>query len=167
MPMDKHDPDSRRDIIPISGRKPSDPLAGGGNVDPRSGESALAREFAQRALTPFIANLRNRQGQLDAKKVAPALGLTVTQLAECLELHVDELTHSPPAPELEARLDPFAMVIGVVRDVYGGDDNRVRLWLRTPRPELNGRTPNETLCVPGGIQTVIQFVLGAWLGNAD
>jgi hypothetical protein len=167
MPMDKRDSDSRRDIIPIHGRKPVDPLAGGGNVDPRSGESALAREFAQRALTPFIENLRNRQHQLDARRVASALGLTVTQLAECLELSVEEITQSPPLPELEARLEPFAMVIGIVRDVYGGDDNRVKLWLRTPRPELDGQTPNEALCVPAGIQTVTQFVLGAWLGNAD
>ena len=59
------------------------------------------------------------------------------------------------------------MVIGIVRDVYGGDDKRVRTWLRTPRPELDGETPLDALCVPAGIQRVIHFVLGAWLGNAD
>jgi hypothetical protein len=37
---------------------------------------------------------------------------------------------SPPPPGLEERLEPFAMVIGIVRDVYGGDSNRVRTWLR-------------------------------------
>jgi uncharacterized protein (DUF2384 family) len=64
-------------------------------------------------------------------------------------------------------LEPFAMVIGIVRDVFGGDDKRVRAWLRTPRPELGGKAPLETMCVPSGIQRVIAFVLGAWLGNAD
>ena len=57
--------------------------------------------------------------------------------------------------------------IGIVRDVYGGDSDRVRTWLRTPRPELEGQTPIDAMCVPSGIQRVIQFVLGAWLRNAD
>ena len=59
------------------------------------------------------------------------------------------------------------MVIGIVRDVYGGDSTRVKVWLRTPRPELEGQAPIEALCVPSGIQRVITFVLGAWLRNAD
>ncbi|MEO6528560.1 MAG: antitoxin Xre/MbcA/ParS toxin-binding domain-containing protein [Gemmatimonadaceae bacterium] len=164
--MDSRDPGKDRDIIPINSRRSVDPLAGG-RIDPRSGESALAREFAQRALMPLVANLRNRQGRLEAGRVARALGMTGARFAECLDLPIDVLSQSPPPPELEARLEPFAMVIGIVRDVYGGDDKRVRLWLRTARPELDGRTPNDALCVPAGIQTVIHFVLGAWLGNAD
>jgi uncharacterized protein (DUF2384 family) len=91
----------------------------------------------------------------------------VAQLAKCLELDEEMLVKAPRAPELEGRLEPFAMVVGVVRDVYGGDAKRVRLWLRTPRPEIGGRTPNEALCDPGGIQNIVQFVLSAWLGNAD
>ena len=77
------------------------------------------------------------------------------------------LRKSPPPEFLEARLEPFAMVVGIVRDVYGGDDKHVRAWLRTKRPELDGQTPLETMCMPAGIQRVITFVLGAWLGNAD
>jgi uncharacterized protein (DUF2384 family) len=80
---------------------------------------------------------------------------------------LDAVQMSPPPPGLEERLEPFAMVIGIVRDVYGGDSARVRTWLRTPRPELDGQTPIHTMCMPTGIQRVIQFVLGAWLRNAD
>ena len=163
--MDTSDSDRNRDVIPIHGRRRDSKLAGRIG-DARAVESALAREFAERALTPVIANLRNRHGALDARKVASALGLTVAQLADCLELTAEQLAESS-AEERETRLSPFAMVIGVVRDVYGGDDKRVRLWLRTPRPELDGQTPNEALCKPAGIQGVIQFVLGAWLRNAD
>jgi hypothetical protein len=147
-------------------RKPELGLVGGG-ADSHTGESALAREFAQRALAPIIADLRARSGRLDPGRVAAAVGMTVPQLAECLELPEEALRNSPPAPELEAMLEPFAMVIGIVRDVYGGDDRRVRAWLRTPRPELEGKAPLETMCVASGIQRVITFVLGAWLGNAD
>jgi len=140
-------------------------LRGGG--DESTGESALAREFAHRALAPLVSDLRGRQGRLEPRRVAGALGLTLEQLAACLEVSVDAVQKSPPPPGLEEMLEPFSMVIGIVRDVYGGDSNRVRTWLRTPRPELEGQTPIDALCVPSGIQRVTQFVLGAWLRNAD
>ena len=148
------------------GRKPDLGIVGR-NTDPRTGESALAREFAERALAPLINDLRGRSGALEAKRVASTLGMRLDQLGSCLELSEDVLQESPPPEFLEARLEPFAMVIGVVRDVFGGDDKRVRTWLRTPRPELDGQTPLDAMCVPAGIQRVISFVLGAWLGNAD
>lgn len=138
-----------------------------GNAGESAAESALATEFAQRALAPLVSDLRGRQGRLDPRRVAGAIGLSVEQLADCLEVSLDAVRKSPPPPGLEERLEPFAMVIGIVRDVYGGDDKRVRAWLRTPRPELEGQTPVDALCVPSGIQRVIRFVLGAWLHNAD
>jgi Antitoxin Xre/MbcA/ParS C-terminal toxin-binding domain len=164
--MDRREPDPHRDVIPLHGRKPEDrlPLDQG---DARSAESTLALEFAQRALSPVIRDLRDRHGLLDPRRVAPALGMTTAQLASCLEQSEELLMKAPRPPELEARLEPFAMVVGVVRDSYGGDDKRVRLWLRTGRPELDGRTPLEALCEPGGIQSVVKLVLSAWLGNAD
>jgi hypothetical protein len=149
-----------------TGKKPEPGLASG-SVDPRAGESALAREFAQRALAPLINDLRGRSGWLEANRVASTVGMRLGQLAECLALPEEVLKKSPPPEFLEARLEPFAMLIGIVRDVYGGDDKRVRTWLRTPRPELDGQTPLDAMCVPAGIQRVISFVLGAWLGNAD
>lgn len=164
--MDRGDNDRDRDFLSLHSRAPDDPLARG-NVDPLSVESTLAREFAQRALTPLIRDLRDKHGHIAPRKVASALGLTVAELAECLQMPAEELDGARVSPELEERLEPHAMVIGIVRDVYGGDHKRVRVWLRTPRPELEGRTPNQALCVPGGIQAVVQFVLSAWLGNAD
>ena len=149
-----------------SGRKPDLGLIRGGG-DSRAGESPLAREFAERALAPVINDLRNRHGRLDAGRVAGALGLSPQQLADCMELPLEQLRATSQTGELEDRLEPFAMVVGIVRDVYGGDDKRVRVWLRTPRPELEGKTPNEALCEPAGLPTVVRFVLGAWLGNAD
>ena len=164
--MYSKDSDKTEDSGRQGARKPElGVLRGGGSQ--QAGESALAREFAQRALAPLISDLRGRSGRLDGRKVAAAVALTVDQLADCLELSVEAVTMSPPPPGLEARLEPFAMVIGIVRDVYGGDSARVRTWLRTPRPELDGKTPIDALCEPSGIDRVVHFVLGAWLRNAD
>jgi hypothetical protein len=146
------------------GRKPELGLTRG---EVENGEAVLASEFAQRALAPLITDLRGRSGRLDARRVASAIGLTVPQLAGCLELPEEALQQNPPSVGLDERLEPFAMVVGIVRDVYGGDAKRVRTWLRTPRPELEGETPIDAMCVPSGIQRVINFVLNAWLRNAD
>jgi hypothetical protein len=165
--MQPNEPDKGEEQKSQGARKPELGLTRGGGGDDRTGESALAKEFAQRALAPLISELRGRSGLLDARRVASAIGLTMTQLSDCLEISVESLQQSPPPTGLEARLEPFAMVIGIVRDVYGGDDKRVRTWLRTPRPELDGQTPIDAMCAPLGIQKVINFVLGAWLRNAD
>jgi Antitoxin Xre/MbcA/ParS C-terminal toxin-binding domain len=158
--------DKGEDAKPKSGSKPEFGVVGR-DTDPRAGESALAREFAERALAPLINDLRGRSGWLEPKRVASTLGMRLDQMATCLELPEDVLHESPPRESLESRLEPFAMVIGIVRDVFGGDDKRVRTWLRTARPELDGKTPLEAMCIPAGIQRVIHFVLSAWLGNAD
>lgn len=160
------EPDKGEEAKSQGARKPELGLSRGGGED-SAGESALAQEFAQRALAPLIGDLRGRSGQLDARRVAAAIGMTMPQLSDCLEISVESLQQSPPPTGLESRLEPFAMVIGIVRDVYGGDDKRVRTWLRTKRPELDGQTPIDAMCMPLGIQRVINFVLGAWLRNAD
>lgn len=164
--MYSKDSDKTDDSGRQGARKPELGVLRGGGGE-QTGESPLAREFAQRALAPLISDLRGRSGRLDGRKVAGAIGLTVEQLAECLDISVDAVTKSPPPPGLEERLEPFAMVIGIVRDVYGGDSNRVRAWLRTPRPELDSQTPIDALCERAGIDRVVHFVLGAWLRNAD
>ena len=164
--MPSNESDKSEEAARESGRKPELGLSRG-DAEARHGESALAGEFAQRALAPLITDLRGRSGRLEPRRVASAIGLTVPQLAACLELPEEALQQSPTPVGLEERLEPFAMVVGVVRDVYGGDAKRVRTWLRTPRPELEGQTPLDAMCVPSGVQRVINFVLNAWLRNAD
>ena len=165
--MYSKDSDKTDDSGRQGARKPELGVLRGGGGGEQTAGSPLAREFAQRALAPLISDLRGRSGRLDGRKVASAVGLTAEQLGECLDVSVDAVTKSPPPPGLEERLEPFAMVIGIVRDVYGGDSNRVRAWLRTPRPELDGQTPIVALCQRDGIDRVVHFVLGAWLRNAD
>jgi hypothetical protein len=165
--MHSKDADKSDDASNQGARKPELGVLRGGGGDADASESALAREFAQRALAPLVSDLRGRHGRFEPRRIAGAIGITPQQLADCLEVSLDAVQKSPPPPGLEERLEPFAMVIGIVRDVYGGDSKRVRTWLRTPRPELDGESPIDALCVPSGIQRVIQFVLGAWLRNAD
>src|SRR5688500_17547304 len=165
--MHSKDADKSDDAGNQGARKPELGVLRGGGGDEDASESALAREFAKHALAPLVSDLRGRHGRFEPRRIAGMLAITPQQLAECLEVSLDAVQKSPPPPGLEERLEPFAMVIGIVRDVYGGDAKRVRTWLRTPRPELDGQTPVDALCEPSGIDRVVQFVLGAWLRNAD
>jgi hypothetical protein len=133
----------------------------------RINDNPEGREFAQRALASLITDLRTRQGVLDPNRIASTLGMTIIELGECAGLSQEQLKKPMTAEENEDILEPFAAVIAIVRDAYGDDDKRLRLWLRTPRPELDGKTPYETFFLAGGVQRVVMFVLGAWLGNAD
>ena len=135
--MHSKDADESDDAGKQGARRPDlGVLRGGGET---TNESALAKRFAQRALAPLIPDLRGRHGRFEARRIASAIGITPQQFADCLEVSLDAVQKSPPPPGLEERLEPFAMVISIVRDVYGGDSKRVRTWLRTPRPELDRR----------------------------
>jgi Protein of unknown function (DUF2384) len=50
---------------------------------------------------------------------------------------------------------------------FHGDEARVRAWLRSEQPALDGSTPLDVLPEPGGIVGVEQFVTAAWMGEPD
>ena len=89
--MYSKDSDKTEDSGRQGARKPELGVLRGGGGE-QAGDSALAREFAQRALAPLISDLRGRAGLLDGRRVADAVGLTVEQLAGCLEISVDAVT---------------------------------------------------------------------------
>ena len=112
-------------------------LRGGG--DASASESALARS-SRSARSRHSSPTSAADTGASSRAGSPAHSGSQSQaLADCLEVSLDAVQMSPPPPGLEERLEPFAMVIGIVRDVYGGDSKRVRTWLRTTRPELDGR----------------------------
>src|SRR3982751_5878744 len=79
--MHSNDADKGDDAGRQPARKPELGLLRGGG-DERTTESALAREFAHRALAPLVSDLRGRHGLLDGRKVAGAIGLTPQQFAD-------------------------------------------------------------------------------------
>ena len=98
-----NDSDKGKDVERPAGKKPELALSTG-NADPRAGESALAREFAQRALAPLINDLRGRAGWLEAGRVASAIGM-----------QLDQLVVTPKTPVLRK--------IAIPASVWGDADN--------------------------------------------
>src|SRR5687768_15459604 len=87
--MHSKDADKSDDAGNQGARKPELGVLRGGGGDADASESALAREFAQRALAPLVSDLRGRHGRFEPRRIAGALAITPQQLAECLEVSLD------------------------------------------------------------------------------
>ncbi len=104
-------------------------------------------------------------GRWDAKRIAEALGVKLTELTEALAVNYSTVARTPDSEALQEKLAPFANVVAMARQVYAQDDTRMRKWLRQPQPALGDVTPVKALMRPGAATAVEQWVAGAWLGE--
>lgn len=104
-------------------------------------------------------------GRWDAKRIAEALGINLTELAEALAVNYSTIARTPDSGALQERLAPFVNVIAMTRQVYAQDDTRLRKWLRQPQSSLGDVAPLSAMLRPGAAPAVEQWVAGAWLGE--
>lgn len=107
------------------------------------------------------------QGALSIRRIADYLGVAQQDVAAATAVKPKAASARPALPARGSALQPFADVIALVRDVYGGDHDRVRAWLRAPRPELSGKTPLAVMLEPGHVVAVRDLVETAWAGDPD
>jgi CheY-like chemotaxis protein len=113
------------------------------------------------------ARVRGENGRLDASRIAHALGVPLKKLAAAIGTGYTTVHKTPDSPALQAVLAPFANVVAMLDEVFGGDEQRVLAWLQVPRERLGNRTPQQAMLAPGGAAGVEQFVAGAWMGEPD
>ena len=89
-------------------------------------------------LVRVTKDLRLPSGKLSALLVAGALGLTVRQMAGCLDCSAQVLNKAPDADSLQRRLADFERVARL-RAVVTNDG--FKRWLRKPNQELDDKTP--------------------------
>ena len=129
-------------------------MDGGSNV------SSPVEQAVRDTLDALVLDLRDSAGGWDVERVAAALGVAPAVLADAMTRDAGD--HEPEMSRIAAAVD----VIGLLRDVYGGDAVRVQSWLRQPLPRLGGSPPMELL-LEGDPSGVVQLALGGWLGEPD
>lgn len=134
------------------------------------GSATAARSVAPAHVTDAFAlqdeDLRDPEsGRWDAKRIAEALGVKLTELAEALVVNYSTVARTPDSDALQEKLAPFANVIAMTRQAYEQDDARLRMWLRQPQAALGDVTPLTALLRPGAAGALEQWVAGAWLGE--
>lgn len=83
-------------------------------------------------------------GRVDAQKVADYVGVPLKRLAEGLSLTYKTVHRNPSAQALQGALQPVKRSLDILADFFG-PPARVRAWLNTPHPDLDGRTALETI----------------------
>ena len=106
-------------------------------------------------------------GRWDAKRISDAMEVDLAKLATAVEGDYPAIAQTPNGEALQVRLAPFANVLAMLHDVFGGDEGRVRIWLRAPQRYFGGKTPLEVRLTPGGATGVEELVVGAWLGEPE
>jgi hypothetical protein len=81
-------------------------------------------------------------GRVDARKVARYMGVPLKRLAEALQLNYKAMHRSPSAEALQAPLKPVKRSLEILHEFFGKPE-RVRVWLNTPHPDLDGHTALE------------------------
>ncbi|MBK8059537.1 MAG: DUF2384 domain-containing protein [Gemmatimonadetes bacterium] len=108
-----------------------------------------------------------QSGRWNACQIADALGVSLEEFARLVGESDRVIRETPDDATLQERLAPFANVLAMVGDYFGGDAGRVRSWLNRPQPRLGNRTPLTILQTPGRSPAVEQWITGLWLGDGD
>ena len=82
--------------------------------------------------------------EVDVSALAAALGITVACLCAGLGLDEQLAACRPAATASQQVLRPVARVLDILIEIFR-DPESVRAWLRTPHPDLDGRTALETI----------------------
>ena len=112
--------------------------------------SAQARGYSQElprasVLDDFVrdaeitADLRTQKGNLSAKTIADAYGLSMSELAVMLHRTKQAVSQTPDAESLQAVLGFFERIARL--RVVLRDSESFRKWLRTPNRRLGGEAP--------------------------
>lgn len=94
----------------------------------------------------LVPQLHEPEGQnLDAKRVAEYLGITIEEMAQILDTNRSTLTRHPATAKLQDKLGVLAGIIASVQGELEGNQELTRMWFRTGNRRLAGQTPLQIL----------------------
>lgn len=109
-----------------------------------------------------LGELHDASGRIDASALASYLDIPLARLAEAIEVKYTTLHRTPAAESAQPSLRPIKRVLELLHDVLR-DTVAIRTWLRTPRPELEGDSPLDTI-LAGESEAVVDLLTGSLMG---
>jgi len=134
------------------------------NLPKRPRGTSVPMLNSSHALTShMLADLHDpSSGRLDAGRIADYLDVPLSALSKCLERSVAGVHKSPSAPTIQHLLIPIASSIAILARLLGSKE-KVRIWMNSPHPDLEGRTPLSVIL--DGKTTVVTEMLEAALAG--
>ena len=99
-------------------------------------------------------------GRIDALRLAKALNLTTKEMADILQRTSRGLLKNPDSAQLQGEMARLVRIITQLRELLDGSMEYVKIWLRAPHPDLEGRTPLSYLVE--GRPEVVEALLHAY-----
>jgi len=105
----------------------------------------IASAMASQPSMDTFSGLRDTEsGRLDSKLVSDYLDIPLKQLAESIGENYKALHKTPAKEAIQSKLMPIERIVSRLEDRFH-ERGHVRAWLRTPHPDLGGRTALDIL----------------------
>lgn len=108
-------------------------------------------------LTHTEAGFYNDLGNVDAKRVRDYLHVNTEDIASITGKSDRRIRQAPDAAALQPALKKVVYIVSGLKQLTGGDDRSVRIWLKAPHPALDGDSPID-LMRGGEIDIVVKLV---------
>lgn len=99
----------------------------------------------------------NDSGHVDAIRVREYLHVKTEDIASIAGKSDRRIRQDPDAASLQPALKKVVYIISGLKQLTGGDDRSVRIWLKAPHPALDGDSPID-LMRHGEIDVVRELV---------
>ncbi len=98
-------------------------------------------------------------GRIDSQRFAKVLALTTQEIAKILDRTPRGIAKNPASPKLQSDMVRLMNLYRSLLEIFDGSVPYVRIWLRAPHPDLQGRTPLSLL--KDGHPEVVESLLRA------
>jgi hypothetical protein len=117
--------------------------------------NAISNSLTKNSLGLFADN-----GDVQVDKLGDVLDLAGTQLAEALNLSVDQIRQTRLTGKAKDRVEQLATAIDYVSQTFDGDFKTTVFWLKTSNKNFGGFSPRQ-LILKGKYRKVLEFILAA------
>lgn len=118
---------------------------------------------AHRLPDRVVAELRNKNGRIDARKVAEIFDISIPVLAKIIGAGEPALYKTPDARSVQSKLGAFERIAWGLQKLTGSAQG-LRIWLNAPNPELDDDLPIDYI-KEGHIDDIAAMVEDALLGH--
>ena len=99
-------------------------------------------------------------GDLDIDATAEFLEASRKELAEAFGYTAEQLRPTRLSGLAKERISKLAGALEFVAEVFDGNLEKTKFWIKTPNPNFGGASPRE-LIIRGRYHKVLQFILAA------
>ena len=96
-------------------------------------------------LTHTTPSFYNDLGHVDARLVRDYLHVRTEDIASIAGKSDRRIRQDPDAATLQPALQKVVYIISGLKQLTGGDDRSVRIWLKAPHPALDGDSPIDVM----------------------